>query len=139
MQLSLILVSLAAFVVIGFAFVGGPIVLADWSRKRSQGVADRQMALTEALDGQLGPIVAPVVTKPLFGPWEVQIAVPFQRPAMLARIVSVVDDVFFRFEGRSGRSYRMLLSAKPDCLAEASHRRTRRLAKRWASNPIAAA
>jgi hypothetical protein len=110
MQAGVMVVSGAAFVLLGFALVGGPMLLVDWCRRRRQTAIERQIALTDALDGQLGPIVAPVVKKPLFGPWEIQIAVPFLRAASVARILSVVDAVFARAEGSSPRSYRIFLN-----------------------------
>ena len=139
MQVGVLMVSVAACALLGFAFVGGPMLLVDWSRKRWQTVVERQIALTDALDWQLGAIVAPVVTKPLFGPWEIRIAVPFVRSAALARILSVVHDVFSDVEARSGGSYRVILSAKQDSLRKTDGPRTRRSATPWAGKPIAAA
>ena len=139
MQAGVMLVSVAAFVLLGSTLVGGPLLLIDWARERRRTVIERQIALTDALDGQLGPIVAPVVTKPVFGPWEIQIAVPYLRSAVLARILSVVDDIFAGVEGGGGPSYRIVLSATQDPLRETAGRRTRRLRKRWAGDPIAAA
>lgn len=128
----------AVLVLLGFVVVGGPMLLVDWSRKRRQTAIDRQIALTDALDGWLGAIVAPLVKKPLLGPWEIQIAVPLHRSATVARILSVVDEVFSGVEGGSGRSYRVVLSAKQDSLREAGERRARRSAKPWTGKRIAA-
>ena len=136
MQGSVMLLSVAAFLLLGFALVGGPMLLVDWSRKRWQTVIERQIALTDALDGKLGAIVAPVVTRPFFGPWEIRIAVPLLRSAALARILSVVDSVFC---DRSGRSYRIVLSAKQGSPGEARVGRVRPSAKPWARNPVTAA
>lgn len=136
MQASLMVVSVSAFVLLGFALFGGPMILVDWLRKRRQTAIERQVALTDALDGRLGALVAPVVTKPLFGPWEIQIAVPCLRSAAAAGILSVVDDVFSGVDGRSASTYRIVLSAKPDSLRET---RATRSTKRWAGGPIAAA
>jgi hypothetical protein len=139
MEAGVMLVSVAAFVMLGFTLVGGPLLLVDWSRERRRTVIERQIALTDALDGVLGPIVAPVVSKPLFRPWEIQIAVPFLRSAELARMVSVVDDVFFRVEGGRGLSYRIVLSMKRDAVREVRRRREHRSPKRWAGNAVGAA
>lgn len=110
MQAGMMLVSVAASLLLGFALVGGPMLLVDLSRKRRQTAIERQIALTDELDGQFGPIVAPVVKKPLFGPWEIQIAVPFLRSVAVARILSVVDNVFSGVDGTGSRSYRIFLS-----------------------------
>ncbi len=139
MHASLMVVSGAAFVPLGFVLVVGPMLLVDWSRKRRQEVIRRQIALTDALDGQFGAIVSPTVKKPLFGPWEIRIAVPFHRSAMVARILSVVDDVFSGLEGIGSRSHRIFLSATQSSLRESRAARTPRSTNRWAGNPIAAA
>jgi hypothetical protein len=139
MDAGVMMVSGAVFVLVGFVLLGGPTLLADWSRKRGQAAIDRQIALTDALDGQLGPIVAPGVKKPLFGPWEIRIAVPLHQSATVARILSVVDEVFQDVQGAGSRSYRILLSAKPDALQETRAPRTPEPTERWAGCPIAAA
>lgn len=40
----------AAFVLVGFALVGGPAFMVDWFRKRRETAIERQIALTDALD-----------------------------------------------------------------------------------------
>src|SRR5512144_515687 len=94
MEREAMVVSLVTFGLLMFTLIGGPMVLADWRRKRRETVIARQIALTDALDGRFGPIVAPVVMKPPFGPWEVRMAMPFLRSGVLARMLAVIDDVF---------------------------------------------
>ena len=53
------------------AFVAGPLVLADWIHARRRETIARQIAVTDAIHGELGAVVAPVVTRRLGGPWEV--------------------------------------------------------------------
>ncbi|HYL80661.1 MAG TPA: hypothetical protein VEU07_07610, partial [Candidatus Acidoferrum sp.] len=77
METGTILLGMAVFSLVVFVVVGGPALLADWLRTRSEEAIRRQIALTDAIDSQLGPIVSPVVKNPLWGPWQVQIAVPF--------------------------------------------------------------
>ena len=125
-----------AFVLIGFALIGGPMILVDWLRRRRQTAIERQIALTNAIDGQVGVIVSPVVTKPLFGPWKIRIAVPFHRSATVARILSVVDEVFQDVEGAASRPYRIFLTATADSLRETHPSRS---TTRWAGNSRAAA
>ncbi len=109
----------AAFLLVGFAIVGGPVFLVDWSRKRRQAAIERQILLTDALDRRLGAIVAPVVKKPLLGPWEIRIAVPLLRSTTAASILSVVDDVFSDRTRLDSSAYRVVLRAKPGFLREA--------------------
>jgi hypothetical protein len=139
MQASLTVVSGMAFMLLGFVLLGGPMALVDWFRRRRQTAIARQIALTDALDGRLGALVAPEVRKPLFGPWEIRIAVPFHRSAMVARILSVVAEMFQDVDGAGSRPYRIFLSATLDSLREKRAPRTPRSAERWARRPIAAA
>lgn len=129
----------AAFVLLEFVLVGGPMLLVDWSRKRRQAAIARQIALTDALDGQLGAIVSPVVTKPLSGPWEIQIAVPLSRLAAVGRILAIVNAVLSGVEGMRERSYRVVLRATQDAPREVGAPHARRAATRWAGGPVAAA
>jgi hypothetical protein len=99
---------------VGFALIGGPLVLTDWVRKRREAVIARQIALTDALDRRFGTIVAPVVTRPLFSPWEIRITVPLHRSAILARMLAAVDEVFSGLEGPNPGSYRILFRVTPD-------------------------
>jgi len=122
-----------------FVLCGGPMFLVDWLRKRRQEEIARQIALTDAIDGQLGAAVAPVVTKPFFGPWEIRIAVPLHQSGKVARILSVVDEVFPGVEGARSRPYRLFLTARPDPPPGTRGSRRPGSATRWAGNPIGAA
>jgi hypothetical protein len=105
-----VLMSVGAAAVLGFLAVGGPI-LVDRVRMRRTEAAARQIALTDALDGRLGPILAPVVRRRPWGTWEIQIAAPFLRPAVVATVLAVVDELFAG--GRTdSRSYRVTLQTQ---------------------------
>ena len=103
-----VLIFIGVVAVLGFVVVGGPS-LVDWTRKRKAQAVACQIALTDALDGQLGPLVAPVVHHPPWGPWEIRIAVPLLGPAALAIIVAAVEAVFTRSDGTAIGPYRLLL------------------------------
>jgi hypothetical protein len=139
MDASVKIISAAAFLLLAFLLVGGPMVLADWTRKRRERVIARQIALTDALDGQLGALVAPVVTKSLFGPWDVRITMPFLRPAVLARMLSVIDDVFADGEAVPLSAYRIVLTVAENAQRVRSSRGARGQAGRWAHTPVGAA
>jgi len=131
--------SVAAFLLVGFAVIGGPAMLADWSRRRRQTAIARQIALTDALDGRLGAIVAPRVKQPLWGPWEVEIAVPFSTFATVGRILAIADEVLSGEEGIREDSYRIVLRAEPRPARKTHELRARRSANPWFRNPIGAA
>ena len=138
MDTGVMAVSGAAAMLLGGTLVGGPMVLVDWVRMRRQAVIARQIALTDALDAQFGALVAPVVAKPLFGPWEVRIAVAFPGPAVLARIVAVTDHVFAGGAGTPPLPYRLVLQVTPTPWRAVPHHQVHS-AKRWPGRPVAAA
>lgn len=120
MEAGVMVIAVAVFSVLAFALLGGPMLLSDWARKRREIEIARQIALTDALDGRLGAVVAPIVTKTLFGPWEVRIAAPLLLPAAQARMLSVIDDVFADSTGIAPDSYRVILTVPPDARRAAS-------------------
>ena len=88
----------------------GLLVLAAWRDRRRAAMVSRQVRLTDAIADELGPIVAPVVAKPLGGPWRVQIQVPVGRPATVSRIVAIAHDTLTRTG--AGR-YELVLTPEP--------------------------
>jgi hypothetical protein len=88
----------------------GLLALATWRDPRQEAMVARQVRLTDAIADELGPIVAPVVAKPLGGPWRVQIKVPVGRPATVSRIVAIAHDTLTR----AGASrYELVLTPEP--------------------------
>jgi hypothetical protein len=70
--------------------VAGLLALAAWRGERALARTARQTRLADALAEAVGPIVAPVVTR-RFRTWRIAIPVPFGRPAVVARVLAVVD------------------------------------------------
>jgi len=62
-------------------------------RRRAAAIA-RQIDLTDAIHHDLGPVVAPWVTRRPGGRWRVRIAVPFDRPAIVEGVLATVRRVF---------------------------------------------
>jgi glutathione S-transferase len=95
---------------------GGPVVLVDWLRKRREETIRRQIVLTEAIDGHFGAIVSPVVMvkRPIWGPWKILMAVPFARPAAVARILALANEVLSVADRMSPDRYEIVLTPKPD-------------------------
>ena len=86
--------------------VGGLLGLAGWRDRRALATLARQARISDALADEVGAIVAPVVTR-RFGAWRVSVAVPFGRPAVVARILGVLP----RTLGRLGSDrYEIVLS-----------------------------
>ena len=139
MQTWMMLISWAEFLLIAFTLVGGPMFLMDWFRKRRLMEIEHQIALTAALDAELGVFVAPVVTKPFLGPWEIRIAVLYVESTKMAKALSVVDGVFAGVLGMNSSSYQIFLSAKPDLLPGTRVPRSPLSKTRYAGDPVAAA
>jgi hypothetical protein len=88
----------------------GLLGLAAWRDHRREAMISRQVRLTDALAEELGPIVAPLVAKPLGGPWRVEIQVPVGRPATVSRIVAIAHDTLTQ----AGASrYELILTPEP--------------------------
>lgn len=85
----------------------GLLSLAAWRDHRRETVVARQIRLTDALAAELGPVVAPIVAKPVGGPWRVQIQVPIGRPALVSRIVAIAHDTLTR---AGAARYELILS-----------------------------
>jgi hypothetical protein len=119
----------AATVVLAFSspilVVIGLLVLAAWRDRRRRAVVARQIRLTEAIEAEVGAIVAPVVSKPLGRPWRVAIRVPVGRPATVSRIVAIAHDTL---SGIGAGPYELVLTPKPArvCRLGGATRPTRR-------------
>jgi hypothetical protein len=71
------------------------LLLIERRQARRRREVDRQIALTDALHARLGAAVAPVVGWRGRG-WRVAVAVPFERPAVVATVLTTIDEVFER-------------------------------------------
>ena len=74
----------------------GLLALGAWRDRRREAMVERQIRLTDAIADELGAIVAPVVMKPLCGPWRVEIQIPIGQPAAVSRIVTIAHDTLTR-------------------------------------------
>lgn len=136
MDAGIMVAGAAVFALFGFVLVGGPMILADWSRTRRQAATERQIALTDALDEQLGPIVSPVVTRPLFDPWQILLDVPLSRLATVGRIVVIVNEVVAGFEATREMPYHIILRVPKDSQQPAFVRPARSLVERWTTSAV---
>ena len=118
--------------VLGLAAVPFLVVLGLFAvaarRDRSRAaVVERQIALTDAITGELGAIVAPVVRKRPGGWWEVQMAVPLERAATVGRVVAIAHDVLAFADRGRGRYEIVLTPREDDATPEVAHTVTPRL------------
>ncbi len=120
------------------SLIGGPMILADWLRRRRQEAISLQIALTDTIDGQLGPMVSPVVKQTLWGPWQIRIAMPFSRPEAIGRILSLVDEALSAAGRMSPRRYQIVLNATQDPASTERGSRVKHSADRWPGDTIVA-
>ena len=71
------------------------VMLIERRGQRRQAEVLRQIALTDALHARLGALVAPVV-RWRHRAWQVAVAVPFERPAIVATVLATVQEMFGR-------------------------------------------
>ena len=73
--------------------LGALLALLTRVQRSRARVIEQQIALTDAIHAELGAVAAPVVTKPVFGPWRVTFAVPFGRPALVEPLIVITSRV----------------------------------------------
>jgi hypothetical protein len=104
---------ISGLVVLGFMFLGVTMLLLTSgrvARARDERIA-RQIALTDALHREVGPVVAPWVYRRGRG-WEVQMAVPFERPALVEQILDVTRQALAASVPDQG-AVRLVLTPQP--------------------------
>jgi hypothetical protein len=65
------------------------LVLLERRARARDAAARRQIAVTDAIHRELGPVVAPVVTRGPGRGWRLRMAVPFDSPATVERVVAI--------------------------------------------------
>ena len=85
----------------------GLLALGAWRDRRREAMVEQQIRLTDAIADELGAIVAPVVTKPLRGPWRAEIQVPIGQPTAVSRVVAIAHD---SLTGAGASRYELVLT-----------------------------
>ena len=116
-----------------FLWIGAPILLVGWLRSRRHETIRHQIALTDAIDARLGPVVSPVVTKSLWGPWRVRIAMPLTRPVPVGRILSITHGVLSGVDRVNPGRYQIVLTPKEQPACKERNVRPGQSAGKWRS------
>ena len=82
-----------------------------------------QVAVTDAIHAELGAVVSPVVKRRLGRGWRIEIAVPFERPAIVGRVVAIAHAVMLRADARAAGRVEVVLTAQADRVQRANIRR----------------
>jgi len=83
------LVAIFVIVAIPFVAVSALLRLVERRQDRRDLQRDQQILLTDAIHWELGAVAAPVVSRRPGGGWRVSMAVPLDRPAVVAALLRV--------------------------------------------------
>ncbi len=83
-----------AVALIPFLAVSGALKLMERRQGRRDRTVATQIMLTDAIHWELGAVAAPTVSRRRRGGWRVSMAVPVDRPAMVAAILRVTTRFF---------------------------------------------
>ena len=109
--------------VLPVASVAVLLLVAGRVQRARDGWVFRQVAVTDAIHRELGAVVAPVVKHRLGRGWRIEIAVPFDRPALVGRVVAIAHAALLRSDVRATSGVAIVLRAQ----AEDAHANVRRL------------
>ena len=96
-----------------------PLMIAGWilcalEQRRHRRVA-RQIMVTDAIHRELGPVVAPFVRKPLWGPWRLEMAVPFGRPGVVGTALAIAHQTLAADgDGKKSDAFQIVLTPQED-------------------------
>jgi len=105
-----VLTVLAVFVLVPSVVLVAVPRLVAWNRRTRREAVRRQIAVTDAIHAALGAVVAPVVHRRLWGPWRLAIAVPFDRPDTVKRVIEVAYTAFDAPERTKAGRFELVLS-----------------------------
>jgi len=88
------LVAIFLIAAIPFLVVSALLRLVERLQDRRDLQRDQQIMLTDAIHWELGAVAAPVVSRRPGGGWRVSMAVPIDRPAVVAALLRVTERHF---------------------------------------------
>ena len=88
------LVAVLVIVAIPFLAVSALLKFVERRQDRRDLQRDQQIMLTDAIHWELGAVAAPVVSRRPGGGWRVSMAVPLDRPAVVATLLRVTAHHF---------------------------------------------
>ena len=97
------LLGLALVVVIPPALVVTLLLFSDHVQRAGADAVARQIAVTDAIHRELGPVVAPVMRRSGWRAWELRMAVPLERPNLVGPVLAVAHQALARYRPASRR------------------------------------
>ena len=102
--------ALVVAVLVPAALLTAVLLLSTWrARTRLLAIA-RQIAVTDAIHGELGAVVSPVVRHRLWGRWQLMIPVPFDDLDTVTHVVRTAYDAFDAPERTKPGRFEIVLS-----------------------------
>jgi len=101
-----------AVLVLPMAAVTALLLVAGRVQRAREAEIGRQVSVTDAIHGELGAVVSPVVKHRFGRGWRIEIAVPFERPAIVGRVVAIAHAALLRAAARSTARVEVVLTAQ---------------------------
>ena len=105
------------------AAVGLLLLVVGRVQRAREDEIGRQVAMTDAIHAELGAVVAPVVKRRFGRGWRIEIPVPFQRPAIVGRVVAIAHASMLRADARAAGRIEVVLTAQEAQVERANFRR----------------
>jgi len=103
-----------AVVILPAASVTALLLLAEWRTRARQRRLVRQVLVTEAIDAELGAIVAPVIKRRFARGWRLEVAVPFDEPALVGQVVALAHAAMQRTDPHASPPQIVLTAQTPE-------------------------
>lgn len=107
-----------AVAAIPLVVIAGLLRLMDRLQRRREARYARQIELTDAIHREMGAVAAPTVERRRGGGWVVRMRVPLDRPAVVAALLGVTDQVFS--SSGAGDTLQIVLTSLPASPATAA-------------------
>ncbi len=112
-----------AVLVLPMAAVTAVLLVVGRVQRVRDAEISRQVTVTDAIHAELGAVVSPVVKRRLGRGWRVEIPVPFERPAIVGRVVAIAHAVMLRADARAAARLEVVLTAQEARVQRANVRR----------------
>lgn len=109
----LTLATVLAVLILPMTFVAALLLATGRLQRAREAWVARQVALTDAIHRELGAVVSPFVRWRLGHGWRVEVAVPFEHPAIVARVIAITHAEMLRTDGRAARFEVVLTAQEP--------------------------
>jgi hypothetical protein len=112
-----------AVLILPMAAVTAVLLVVGRVQRAREAEIGRQVAVTDAIHSELGAVVSPVVKRRFGRGWRIEIAVPFQRPAIVGRVVAIAHAAMLHADARAAGRVEVVLTAQEARVQRANVRR----------------